>query len=56
MKDLGVVDVILNTNVLRGDDVGITLLQSHYVEKVTSRFGYSDCKPSPPLYDPSVLI
>ena len=35
---------------------GITLLQSHYVEKVLSRIGYSDCKPSQTTYDPSVLI
>ncbi|KAK1665412.1 hypothetical protein QYE76_053571 [Lolium multiflorum] len=34
----------------------ITLLQSHYVEKILSRFGYSDCKSSPTPYDPSVII
>ena len=56
MKDLGVADVILNIKLLRGDDGGITLLQSHYVEKILSRFGYSECKPSPTPYDPSVLI
>src|ERR1041384_7622313 len=41
---------------IRDDDGGITLLQSHYVEKVLSRFGYIDCKPSPTPYDPSVLL
>ena len=51
MKDLGVADVILNIKLLRDDDGGITLLQSHYVEKILSRFGYSDCKPSPTPYD-----
>ena len=56
MKDLGVADVILNIKLLRDDNGGITLLQSHYVEKVLSRFGYSDCKPSPTPYDPSVLL
>ena len=45
MKDLGVADVILNIKLSRDDDDGITLLQSHYVEKILSRFGYSDCKP-----------
>nr|ABA98362.2 retrotransposon protein, putative, Ty1-copia subclass [Oryza sativa Japonica Group] len=44
MKDLGVTDVILNIKLLRGDEGGITLVQSHYVDKVLSRFGYSDCK------------
>ena len=56
MKDLGVADVILNIKLLRDNEGGITLLQSHYVEKVLSRFGYSDCTPSQTPYDPSVLI
>jgi hypothetical protein len=56
MKDLGVADVILNIKLLRDDDGGITLLQSHYVEKILSCFGYSDCKSSPTPYDPSMLV
>ena len=56
MKDLGVADVILNIKLLRDCDGGITLLQSHYVEKILSRFGYDDCKASLTPYDPSVLI
>ncbi|KAK1626416.1 hypothetical protein QYE76_000731 [Lolium multiflorum] len=56
MKDLGVADVILNIKLLKDDDGGITLLQSHYVEKILSRFGYSDCKSSPTPYDRSVII
>jgi hypothetical protein len=56
MKDLGVADVILNIKLLKDDNGGIILLQSHYVEKILSRFGYSDCKSSPTPYDPSVLI
>jgi hypothetical protein len=35
---------------------GITHVQSLYVEKVLSRFGYVDCKSSPTPYDPSVLL
>ena len=31
-------------------------MQSHYVEKVLSRFGYSDCKPISPLSDPSLIL
>ena len=42
MKDPGVADVILNIKLLRDNEGGITLLQSHYVEKVLSRFGYSE--------------
>ena len=56
MKDLGVADVILNIKLLRDNEGGITFLQSHYVEKVLSHFGYSDCKTSPTPYDPSVQI
>jgi hypothetical protein len=47
MKDLGEADVILNIKLSRDSDGGVTLLQSHYVEKVLSHFGYSDCTPSP---------
>ena len=53
---MGEADVILNIKLLREDDGGITLLQSHYVKKVLSRFGFSDCAPAPTLYDPSVLL
>jgi hypothetical protein len=56
MKDLGEADVILNIKLSRDSDGGVTLLQSHYVEKVLSRFGYSDCTPSPTPYDPSVSL
>ena len=38
MKDLGVADVILNIKLLRDNEGGITLLQSHYVEKILSCF------------------
>jgi hypothetical protein len=56
MKDLGEADVILNINLLREGDGGVTLVQSHYMEKVFSRFGYSECEPTPTPYDPSKLL
>jgi hypothetical protein len=56
MKDLGEADVILNIKLLREENGGITLVQSHYVKKVLNRFGYSDCMPSLAPYDPSVLL
>nr|AAN64998.1 Putative gag-pol polyprotein [Oryza sativa Japonica Group]ABF95728.1 retrotransposon protein, putative, Ty1-copia subclass [Oryza sativa Japonica Group] len=55
MKDLGVADVILNIKLIRCEN-GITLLQSHYVEKILNHFGYIDSKPSPTPYDPSLLL
>jgi hypothetical protein len=44
MKDMGEAGVILNIKLIKGE-IGITLMQSHYVEKVLSRFGYKDSKP-----------
>jgi hypothetical protein len=52
MKDLGEADVILNIKLLREENGGITLVQSHYVKKVLSRCGYSDCTPALTPYDP----
>jgi hypothetical protein len=56
MKYLGEADVILKNKLLRKGDGGITLVQSHYVEKVLSLFGYSECEPAPTPYDPSKLL
>jgi hypothetical protein len=52
MKDMGEADVILNIKLIKGENV-ITLTQSHYVEKVLSRFSYKDSKPSP---TPMILV
>jgi hypothetical protein len=56
MKDLGVTNVIINIKMVREGIGGVTFLQPHYVEKVLGHFGYSDCKTTPTLYDPSVLL
>ena len=56
MKDLGEADVILNVKLIREGNGGVTLSQSHYVEKVLSCFGFSDHQPAPTPYDPSVLL
>ena len=56
MNYLGEADVILNIKLLREGNGGVTLLQSHYVEKILSRFGFSDCQPAPTPCDPSVLL
>jgi hypothetical protein len=55
MKDMGKADVILNTKLIKEGN-GITLMQSHYVEEVLSRFGYKDSKPSPTAYNPSLVL
>jgi hypothetical protein len=53
MKDLWPSDVILNIKLIKSED-GITLNQSHYAEKILSRFGFEDCKTSPTPYDASI--
>ena len=55
MKDLGEANVILNIKLIKNES-GITLLQSHYVEKVLSQFGFMDSKPSRTPYEPSVTL
>ena len=56
IKDLGEADVILNIKLQREGDGRVTLLQTHYVEKVLSRFGFSDCTSALTPYNPSVLL
>jgi hypothetical protein len=55
MKDLGEAEDILNIKLIK-DESGITLEQSLYVENILSHFGYSNCKPSPTPYDPSLKL
>ena len=56
MKDLGEADVILNIKLVKESNSGVSLTQSHYVEKVLSRFGYSDYKPVSTPYDASLIL
>jgi hypothetical protein len=57
MKDLGEADVILNIKLLKEEgNGGVTLMQSHYVEKVLNHFGYNDRAPASTPYDPSVIL
>src|SRR6185503_11050728 len=55
-KDLGEADVILNIKLVKEINGGVILTQSHYVEKVLSRFGYSDYKPVSTPYDTSLIL
>jgi hypothetical protein len=56
MKDLREADVIVNIKLAKDGNGGVTLSESHYVEKVLSRFGYSDCKPISTPYDTSIIL
>jgi hypothetical protein len=55
MKDFGEADIILNIKLIKGEN-GITLSQSHYVEKILNHFGYKDSKSTPTPYDPSLIL
>ena len=48
MKYMGEADVILGIKIIRNND-GISLSQSHYIEKVLGRFNYKGCSQWPLL-------
>ena len=55
VKELGEADVILRIKIIRNSK-GITLSQSHYVEKVLKKFNHFDCDPVRTPYDPSIHL
>ena len=55
MKDLGEADVILGIKIIRNSE-GITLSQTHYVEKVLKKFSHFDCDPVRTPYDLSIHL
>ena len=54
MKDLREADVILGIKISRSDK-GISLDQSHYIEKILRKYNYY-CKPVSTSYDPSAKL
>jgi hypothetical protein len=44
MKDMGEADVILGIRI-KHESNGISISQSHYIEKVLKKFNYFDCTP-----------
>ena len=55
MKDMGVADVILGLKLSRTVD-GISISQSHYVEKIIEKYGYKNGKIVKIPYNPSVAL
>ena len=55
MKDMGEANVILGIKILRDKD-GITLTQSHYIEKVLKKFNHLNCNPTSTPFDPSIML
>jgi len=55
MKDLGQVDLILNTKIFKNND-GYVLSQSHYIEKILEKFYNPNCLSVFTLYDPNLYL
>ncbi|KAJ9557953.1 hypothetical protein OSB04_012567 [Centaurea solstitialis] len=55
MKDMGEADVILGIKIIRGEH-GITISQSHYIEKMLNKFNMKDCSPIGTPMDPTVKL
>ena len=55
MKDLGMVDLILNTKIIRSTN-RIEMSQSHYVDKILNKFNYSNIQPISTPFDPSIHL
>ena len=55
MKDLGEANVILGIKITRSEK-GISLDQSHYIEKILKKYNYFNSKPACTPYDPSVKL
>ncbi|XP_071710976.1 secreted RxLR effector protein 161-like [Rutidosis leptorrhynchoides] len=55
MKDLGEANVILGIKITRSEK-GISLDQSHYIEKILKKYNYFNCKPACTPFDLSVKL
>ncbi|GJY27725.1 zinc finger, CCHC-type containing protein [Tanacetum coccineum] len=55
MKDMGEADVILGIRIKR-EDKGITITQSHYIEKILKKFKCDDCCPVSTPFDPTIKL
>ena len=56
MKDMGEASMILGIKLTQSTD-GITLSQSHYIEKsILEKYGYSNCRIASTPYDPKVAL
>ena len=55
VKDLGEADVILGIKITRTKK-GISLDQSHYIEKIIKKYNYFESKPACTPYDSSVKL
>ncbi|MFS8032553.1 putative RNA-directed DNA polymerase [Helianthus anomalus] len=55
MKDMGEAEVILGIKIKR-ENRGISISQSHYIEKILNKFNFKDCSPASTPVDPSLKL
>nr|KAJ0200300.1 hypothetical protein LSAT_V11C600326060 [Lactuca sativa] len=55
MKDLGEAEVILGIRIKQGNN-GISISQSHYIEKILKKFNFENCSPVRTPIDPSLKL
>nr|KAJ0207190.1 hypothetical protein LSAT_V11C500269530 [Lactuca sativa] len=55
MKDMGEAEVILGIRISKGNN-GISISQSHYIEKILKKFNFENCSPVSTPIDPSLKL
>ena len=55
MKDMGDSEVILGIRIRKGNN-GISISQSHYIEKILKKFNFESCSPVSTPIDPSLKL
>nr|KAJ0187373.1 hypothetical protein LSAT_V11C900477740 [Lactuca sativa] len=55
MKDMGEDEVILGIRIRKGNN-GISISQSHYIEKILKKFNFENCSPVSTAIDPSLKL
>ncbi|XP_071686991.1 secreted RxLR effector protein 161-like [Rutidosis leptorrhynchoides] len=55
MKDMGEAEVILGIRIKRGSN-GISVSQSHYIEKILNKFHFENCSPVSTPMDPTIKL
>lgn len=55
MKDMGEANVILGIKIIKSSD-SISLTQSHYIEKLLTKYNHENCSAVSTPYDPSIKL
>nr|KAJ0219335.1 hypothetical protein LSAT_V11C300134630 [Lactuca sativa] len=55
MKDIGEAEVILGIRIIKGNN-GISISQSHYIQKILKKFNFENCSPVSIPIDPSLKL